>query len=102
MKLILNWFKKNAALLLGSFAIFVMFVCFVSGCNYHKKRFKCPEITTNTIIIHDTLIHEIVDSFPYYVQNWDTIIYTDTIIQPVDTAEILRDYFALHVYNRHW
>jgi hypothetical protein len=74
----------------------------VSGCNYYKHRHICPEITTHTVIIHDTLIHEIVDSFPYYVSHTDTIIYSDTIIQPVDTAAILSDYFAYHVYNRKW
>ena len=99
---LLNWFKKNAVLLFGSLAIFVMFACFISGCCYHKNHSKCPEITTNTVIIHDTLIHNIVDSFPYYISNTVKIIYRDTIIQPVDTAEILRDYFALHVYNRQW
>lgn len=99
---ILNWLKKNAAILLGGLAIFVMFACFISGCCYHKNHSKCPEIITNTVIIHDTLIHEIVDTFPYYISHTDTVIYTDIIIQPVDTAEILRDYFALHIYNRHW
>lgn len=99
---LINWFKKNAVLLLGGLAIFVMFACFVSGCNYHKKRFKCPEITTNTVIIHDTLIHQIVDTFPYYISHTDTVIYTETVIQPVDTAAILRDYFAVHIYDRDW
>jgi len=102
LKLILDWFKKNAVLLLGSLAVFVMFVCFVSGCNYHKNHSKCPEITTNTVIIHDTIIYQIADTIPFYIQKTDTIIYTETIIQPVDTAEILKNYFALHVYNRHW
>jgi len=102
LKLILSWIKKNAALLFGSLAIFVMFACFVSGCNYHKNHFKCPEITTHTVILHDTLIHQIVDTFPYYISHTDTVIYTDTIIEPVDTAAILRDYFAYHIYNRQW
>lgn len=102
MKVIFDWLKKNAALLLGGLAIFVMFACFVSGCNYHKNHHSCPEITTHTVIIHDTLIHCIVDSFPYYVSHTDTIIYSDTIIQPADTAAILKNHFALHVYNRKW
>jgi hypothetical protein len=102
MQKLTDWIKKNAALLLGGLAVFVMMTCFVSGCNYHKHRHPCPEITTHTVIIHDTLIYNIVDSFPYYISHTDTIVYPDTIIQPVDTAEILRDYFALHVYDRHW
>lgn len=102
IKLILNWIKKNAALLGGGIFVFLMIVCFVSGCNYQKKRFRCPEITTHTVIIHDTLIHKIVDSFPYYIVRNHIIVERDTVIREVDTAAILKDYFAYHVYDRHW
>jgi len=110
MKKIFKWFKKNLAII-GSFpdkmkvtivALFVMFICFISGCNYHKNHSKCPEITTNTVIIHDTIIHNIVDTFPYYIVKTKEIIYRDTILREVDTANILRDYFAYHIYDRNW
>jgi len=96
------WLKKNLAWLLGALAIFVMVVCFVSGCQFHKNRFPCPEPTTHTVIIHDTLIHQITNTVDHYHLKVDTIIYNDTIIQPVDTAAILRDHFTLHVYSREW
>lgn len=98
----LDWLKKNLVWLLGALAIFIMIVCFVSGCNYHKRRNPCPEptITTHTVILRDTVTHYI-DKW-HYSQRTDTILYPDIIIQPVDTAQILADHFALHVYSRTW
>jgi hypothetical protein len=100
--MIIDWLKKNLAFILGGIFLFCMVACFVSGCRYHKNRHPCPEptIVTNTVILHDTVTHTITQD--HYIQNTDTIIYTDTIIQPVDTAAILRDFFALHVYSRNW
>lgn len=102
--IILNWLKKNLAFILGGLAIFIMVACFVSGCQYHKHQNPCPEptIVTNTVLIHDTIIHEIVDTFPFYIIKNDTIIYIEEIPAVVDTAKILADYFALHVYSRSW
>jgi hypothetical protein len=104
LKIILDWLKKNLAFILGAVFLFCMVACFVSGCRYHKFRHPCPEavINTHTVIIHDTIIHEITDTFPYYVQKVDSIVYRDTIILEVDTALILKDYFALHYYTRNW
>lgn len=75
---------------------------FIGGCQYGKARKKCPQITRDTILVYDTVSHYIVDSFPYYVLHTDTIIYRDTVFKDVDTAVILKDYFALHVYSREW
>ncbi len=102
MKSIKEWLIKNLAFILGGLAIFIMIVCFVSGCQFHKHRFPCPEptITTHTVILHDTVTY-FIDKW-HYSQKTDTVIYTDTIIQPVDTLQILADYFALHVYSRNW
>jgi len=104
---IINWLKKHAAILFGSLAIFVMFVCFVSGCNYHKKRFKCPEITTNTVIIHDPYWHHIADSLanlpPVEKIKWqpqDTFFTPpDTFFKDVDTAAILKNHFSVFRYK---
>lgn len=75
---------------------------FVGGCEYRKKTFDCPVITSDTILVKDTIIHTIVDSFPYYIVKNDTIIYTDTVFKDIDTAKILSDYFAIHIYTRTW
>jgi len=101
LKIILDWLKKNAALLLGGLAIFVMFACFISGCNYHKNHFKCPEIKKDTVLIYDTIPHYIIGSFPYYLQGKDSIIH-DTIPKDIDTLAILHDYYDKHIYDRKW
>lgn len=102
IKKIKKWLVNNFTFILGGLAIFIMIVCFVSGCQFHKHRFPCPEptIVTNTVILHDTVTHYI-DKW-HYSQHTDTILYPDTVIQAVDTAAILRDFFALHVYSRNW
>ena len=104
---LLNWFKKNTAILLGSFAIFVMFACFVSGCCYHKNHSKCPEITTNTIILHDPYWYHIADSLsnlpPKEKIKWqpqDTFFTpSDTFFKNVDTAAILKNHFSVFRYK---
>jgi hypothetical protein len=75
---------------------------FLGGWSSHKKYRPCPIITSDTIIIHDTVTHHIVDSFPYYIATLDTIFLPDTILQPVDTSSILKNYFSTFVYNREW
>ena len=85
-----------------SILIILLLFAFIGGCQRGKRIKICPEIITNVVHVTDTVIYNIVDSFPYYISHTDTIIYTDTVIQPVDTAMILMDYFALHVYNRTW
>jgi hypothetical protein len=75
---------------------------FIGGCQWHKKYRSCPEIVTHTVILHDTILHRIVDSFPYYIVRRDSIVYRDTVFKDVDTNAILEDYFALHYYSRTW
>lgn len=82
--------------------ITLLLFAFIGGCQRGKRIKVCPDIITNVVHVTDTIIHTIIDTFPYYISHTDTIIYTDTIIQPVDTAAILRDYFALHIYSRNW
>ena len=109
LKLVLKWVKKNAALLLGGMAIFVMFACFVSGCNYHKRQFPCPEPTTETILVTDTSWHQIVDSLYRIIDTLQNKPQPDPVIvyqpgeiipvpQPVDTAAILARYYTTYRY----
>jgi hypothetical protein len=78
---------------------------FIGGCQYGKSRVQCPTITTTTQYIHDTINHYIPNDIYHYNQGKDTIIYRDSLIyqyHDVDTVAILRDYYALHTYNRLW
>ena len=86
------------------FCLFGAFIAiiFIGGCVHGRKTKKCPEIITNTILVNDTVTYQIIDHVPYYIVHNDTVIYKETIIQQVDTAAILKDYFAIHVYDRHW
>lgn len=73
-----------------------------SGWKLHKTLRPCPVITHDTTYVVDTVEFHIRDTVPFYVQRLDTILYHDTIPRVVDTAAILKDHFALHVYDRNW
>jgi hypothetical protein len=82
--------------------LFVLSLVFIKGCTYGRKHKKCPEIVTNTIVVHDTVIHHITNSFPYYVYHLDSVIIKDTVFLNIDTLAVIRDYFAVHSYTRQW
>jgi hypothetical protein len=75
---------------------------FIGGCAWHKKFRPCPEVFTHTVILHDTILHQIADTVPYYIIKRDSIVYRDTVFKDVDTSAILEDYFALHYFTRTW
>lgn len=84
-------------LIIVAVIIVALFSAYIGGCQ-HGKKLCTTDIVTNTVIVHDTLIHQIVDTFPYYIQGEERIIYRDTgTYHVVDTAYILRDYFATHI-----
>jgi hypothetical protein len=96
MTALILFIKKWIFYALG-FMIILMLV-FIKGCNHGKTLVHCPIITTNTVIKHDTIIHNIVDSFPYYIQGKTKIVYqTDTIYKNIDTIAVVRDYFSTHI-----
>jgi hypothetical protein len=88
--------------------ILAIIICIVfigstlGGYFYGKSRVKVLDPIVNTVILHDTITHNIVDSFPYYVNHHDTVIYNHNIPTIVDTVKILKDYFAVHVFDRKW
>jgi hypothetical protein len=96
------WLTKWATLIISGLVLLLLCSIFIAGCNHGKKLVKCPEVTTSTVIIHDTVTHTIVDTFPFYIVKRDSIVYRDTVHTIVDTAQILADYFATHYYTRHW
>lgn len=75
---------------------------FYFGWTMHSKYNPCPVITSDTVYVYDTITHVIPDTIPYMVVKYDSIVYRDTVFKDVDTATILRDYFAEHYYTRHW
>jgi hypothetical protein len=77
--------------------IIFLFAVFIGGCRYGRTRVKCPEVTTDTILKYDTITYTIHDVVTHVVR--DTIYYPDTIPADVDTAAILKDYFAIYSYD---
>ena len=80
--------------------ILIFGLTFIGGCKYGRSR--CPTIVQDTIQIHDTVTHTIVDSVPYYIVHKDTVIQQVILPNVIDTIAILHDYYAKHVYNRQW
>jgi hypothetical protein len=98
-----NLWKNNKRLILEiCLVLAVLSMAFIKGCQYGKQQVHCPDITTETIYVHDTVTHRIVDRFPYYISHTDTIIELVQYPAKIDTAEILKDYFATHVIDRYW
>jgi hypothetical protein len=93
---------KISSIYIAYAVVFVLMfgLTFIGGCKYGKSR--CPTITQDTIQVHDTIIHTIIDSVPYYVIHTDTIIQQVTLPSVIDTVAILQDYYATHVYDRQW
>jgi hypothetical protein len=94
---------KIAALIV----VLLLSIGMVSGWNLRKATFKCPVIEPDTVRIFDTVYHVIPSNVPYYITKLDTIVLQDTITVPTlltkeDTLNILKDYYALHVYDRSW
>jgi hypothetical protein len=93
---IIAFLKKWIFYLLGLTVLLLL--VFMKGCSYGKTRVKIPTFTTNTVTVHDTVIHEITDTFPYFIQGKTQIIYrTDTFYIKVDTPAVVKDYFSTHV-----
>jgi hypothetical protein len=72
------------------------------GYTLYPRWNKCPEITSDTVYLKDTVSHVILDTVPWYHLVVDTVIYTDTNFINIDTGAILKDYFAWHSYTRTW
>jgi len=88
-------------MVLGFLMAMLLFVGGWAGYKLYPTLHPCPEVSTDTVLVHDTVTHTIPDTIPYYIAGKDSIIY-DTVFKDVDTAAILKDYFAWHFYTRHW
>jgi len=99
MTAIIAFLKKWILYAIG--LIFIILIVFIKGCSYGKSRVVCPTIITGTTLKVDTVTHYVYNIWPWYVQGEKEVIEVP-IPTVVDTAFILRDYFAKHVFNREW
>ncbi len=100
LRKVINW-------LAFAFIVIVLAGVFYLGYRTYPMANVLPEPLSDTVFIYDTVFHEIPDSFPYYVERIDSIKYLDEKIidsiinaNKIDTAEILRRYYAEYTYRR--
>lgn len=95
--------KEIKGYLIGAGIILLVFVgIFFIGYRYYPLCNPCPQPVTETIIIRDTVVYQIIDTVPFYIVRRDSVIIRDPIPFIVDTAAILADFYALHYYTRTW
>lgn len=94
--------KTLKNILLGILIAVLLLLGGWAGYKIYPAYHPCPDISSDTIYVYDTILHYIPDTIPYYIVKRDTIIYRDTVFKDIDTAEILKDYYALHHYTRNW
>jgi hypothetical protein len=88
--------------IIGILILIVLTGVFFLGYSRYPIWKPCPTTTSDTIYKIDTIIHYIPDSIPFYITKIDSVIYHDTVFKDVDTAAILKDYYAWHYYTRNW
>lgn len=84
-----------------------LFLCllagfFFGGYKYCQSKKKVPQIAPDTVYLYDTVEHYIPDTIPYYLIEYKDRVIRDTVFKDIDTAAILRDYYAFHYYTRTW
>lgn len=84
-------------------SLLVFFIAgFLSGFQYRKSSFKCPETDIDTTYMFDTIPHHIPSPYPV-PSDPVIIIHNDTIPANVDTLAILQKYYNSYVYPpREW
>jgi hypothetical protein len=92
---------KTANYIVVGLVIIALLGCGYVGYTMYPRLNKCPDIASDTVVITDTVSYYIPDTIPYYLAGKDSIVY-DTLFRDVDTAAILKDYFAMHYYERSW
>ena len=94
--------KKTVNYILIGLVLVALISIFYAGYRTYPIINQPPPIDQDTIYIIDTVEYYIPDTIPYLVVKYDSIVYRDTVFKDVDTAMILKDYYALHYYTRYW
>ena len=89
----------NLKFKIASGAILIaLILIFWLGWHFGKTRVRCPQITNDTIFIHDTN-WVVINDTTYYPLKPDTIIDVDTFLIDVDTNAILKKFFNQYGYE---
>jgi hypothetical protein len=97
----IQWFNKYIKYIALGLFLCVLSGSFIGGCSYGRSHKICPQIESDTIWWPDTITHHVYHIYPWYIEGKDTTVYVE-IPTKVDTAAILKDYFAKRVYDRQW
>ncbi len=95
-----NFSEKAKRITLGILIAVLAILMFLGGYRYHAYTHPINPPTHDTTYVWDTIYHDI----HHYHQKIDTVLYPDSVLIPidVDTNAILKDYFAIYKYDRHW
>lgn len=89
--------KRNITYIIIGLLLAFLGIIFYGGYRYGYSKKECPKIDTTYVYKYDTVWHYITK----YIIGKDSIIYDTTYLdKPIDTAYILRDYYAKHTYTR--
>ena len=94
--------SKTVNYIVVGFVLLGLLGVFYFGYTLYPKFNKCPQITSDTVYVKDTVWYYIPDTIPYYIVKHDTVFYPDSIPMIVDTMAILKDYYAMHEQEREW
>ena len=92
--------KNYITYIAGALIVLALVASFIGGYRVHEVLKPCPEVSTDTVYIYDTTWKYIYQD-KYHIKH-DTVTFTDTVPAYVDTAAILKDYYASHIYQREW
>jgi len=94
---------KNKIILYVSVILLILGLTFFGGYRYYGSTHQIVT-QTDTILIYDTIIHEIPNDVHHYHVDIDTVFVPDSILIPsdVDTLAILADYYRIYNYKRAW
>jgi len=84
------------------FAGVICALVFLAGYWSYPRINPAPVPDVDTILIHDTTEHHIINDVHHYHSILDTVRLRDTIYPDIDTAKILERYFAYYQYSRSW
>lgn len=91
---------NKTVLVLGIIALSALLGAFIYiGYTIYPKLNPLPETKTDTVLLHDSIWITFNNDQPYSLKP-DSIIHIDSIPSFVDTAAILKDYFAEVYYNK--
>lgn len=79
--------------------IIVLAGVFFAGYFTYKGKHPCIVSTSDTIYVHDTVKHTIINKVPYYIQKLDTVFSpSDTVFITDDSVEI--KFYSTYQYTR--